>query len=159
MHRHTQLFENPGITWLRGVDGKVERHLRFRPYAIADSVVFSTLCAAFGDTRAEQNRSQGRSAQLNDTMSEQTAIEQATRRLTAALDALDAAVERRVETDRGAAALGEQVHALAADRSRLAADLDTQVARAKHLEAANRDIARRIDAAMENIRLVLESND
>jgi hypothetical protein len=92
-------------------------------------------------------------------MSEQTAIEQATRRLTAALDALDAAVERRVEADRGAAALGEQVHALATDRSKLAADLDAQVARNRSLEAANRDIARRIDAAMENIRLVLESDD
>ena len=92
-------------------------------------------------------------------MSEQTAIEQATRRLTAALDALDAAVERRVEADRGTAALGEQVHALATDRSKLAADLDAQVARSRSLEAANRDIARRIDAAMENIRLVLESDD
>jgi hypothetical protein len=92
-------------------------------------------------------------------MNEQTAIEQATRRLTQALDALDAAVEHRVEGDKSAAALGQQVHVLAADRSKLAADLDTQVARSKSLEAANRDIARRIDAAMENVRLVLESND
>jgi hypothetical protein len=92
-------------------------------------------------------------------MSEQTAIEQATRRLTAALDALDAAVDRRIERDRETAALGEQVHLLAADRSRLAADLDAQLSRGRSLETANRDIARRIDAAMENIRLVLESND
>jgi hypothetical protein len=96
---------------------------------------------------------------LNETMTEQAAIEQATRRLTAALDALDAAVERRVESDRGATALGEQVHSLAADRSKLAADLDAQVARSRSLETANRDIARRIDAAMENIRLVLESSN
>jgi hypothetical protein len=92
-------------------------------------------------------------------MTEQTAIEQATKRLMDALDALDAAVERRIESDRERAALGEQVHALAADRSRLAADLDGQVARSRKLEAANRDIGRRIDAAMENVRLVLESND
>ena len=46
-----------------------------------------------------------------------------------------------------------------ADRSRLAADLDTVLARSRGLETANRDIARRIDAAMENVRLVLESND
>ena len=96
---------------------------------------------------------------MNETMTEQTAIEQATRRLTTALDALDAAVERRVESDRGAAALGEQVHSLAADRSKLAADLDAQVARSRSLETANRDIARRIDAAMENIRHVLESSN
>jgi hypothetical protein len=92
-------------------------------------------------------------------MNEQTAIEQATRRLTQALDALDAAVERRTEADKGAVALGQQVHALAADRSKLAADLDTAVARSRSLESLNRDIARRIDAAMENVRLVLESND
>ena len=92
-------------------------------------------------------------------MTEQTAIEQATRRLTEALDALDAAVERRIEGDHERATLGEQVHALAADRSKLAADLDGQLARSRQLEASNRDIARRIDAAMENVRLVLESND
>jgi len=92
-------------------------------------------------------------------MNEQTAIEQATRRLTQALDALDAAVERRTEVDKGAVALGQQVHALAADRSKLAADLDTAVARSRSLETLNRDIARRIDAAMENVRHVLESND
>jgi len=92
-------------------------------------------------------------------MTEQTAIEQATRRLTQALDALDAAVERRVEGDKGAIALGQQVHVLAADRSKLAADLDAAVARSRSLESQNRDIGRRIDAAMENIRLVLESND
>ena len=92
-------------------------------------------------------------------MTEQSAIEQATRRLTEALDALDLAIERRIESDRERASLGEQVHALATDRSKLAADLDGQLARARKLEAANRDIARRIDAAMENVRLVLESND
>ncbi len=92
-------------------------------------------------------------------MTEQTAIEQATRRLTEALDALDAAVDRRLDSDRERSALGEQVHVLAADRSKLAADLDGQLARSRQLEASNRDIARRIDAAMENVRLVLESSD
>jgi hypothetical protein len=98
-------------------------------------------------------------APIDRTMTEQTAIEQATRRLSEALDALDSAVERRIDSDRQRATLGEQVHALAADRSRLAADLDGQLARSRQLEASNRDIARRIDAAMENVRLVLESND
>src|ERR1044071_4469535 len=96
---------------------------------------------------------------IEQAMTEHTAIEQATRRLTEALDALDLAIERRIDSDRERAALGEQVHALAADRSRLAADLDGQVARSRTLEAANHDIARRLDAAMENVRLVLESND
>jgi hypothetical protein len=92
-------------------------------------------------------------------MTDQSAIEQATRRLTRALDALDAAVESRLETDRGHAALAAQVHTLDADRSRLAAALDGEIGKARRLEATNRDIARRLDAAMENIRAVLESGE
>ena len=90
-------------------------------------------------------------------MTDSSAVEQVTRRLTHALDLLDAAVERRVETDRGRAVLAEQVHTLDADRSKLAADLDSQLAKVRGLEAANRDVAQRLDAAMENIRTVLES--
>jgi len=92
-------------------------------------------------------------------MSTPTAVEQAARRLSAALDTLDAAVDRRLETDRSRAILTEQLHALDVDRARLAADLDVQVARVRSLEAANRDVAGRLDAAMENIRHVLESQD
>jgi uncharacterized protein DUF4164 len=92
-------------------------------------------------------------------MTDQAAIEQAARRLTQALSALDAAVERRLETDRGRLALSEQVHALDADRSKLASDLDGQVAKVRRLETVNRDIARRLDAAMDNVRQVLDSQD
>jgi len=92
-------------------------------------------------------------------MSDPSAVEQVTRRLAQALDMLDAAVERRIEIDRSRAVLTEQVHALDADRSKLAADLDAQLAKVHGLEAANRDVARRLDAAMENIRAVLESQD
>jgi len=90
-------------------------------------------------------------------MTDSSTVEQVTRRLTYALDLLDAAVERRVETDRGRAVLAEQVHTLDADRSKLAADLDSQLAKVRGLEAANRDVAQRLDAAMENIRSVLGS--
>lgn len=92
-------------------------------------------------------------------MSDPTAVEQVTRRLAQALDTLEGAVERRIEIDRSRAVLTEQVHALDADRSRLAADLDAQLAKVRGLEAANRDVAGRLDAAMENIRHVLESQD
>lgn len=90
-------------------------------------------------------------------MSDPAAIEQAVRRLSQALDLLDAAVERRNEIDRGRAILAEQVHALDADRAKLAADLDAQVAKARSLESANREVSRRLDAAMDNIRQVLEA--
>ena len=92
-------------------------------------------------------------------MSDSSAVEQATRRLAQALDMLDAAVDRRIEIDRSRAILTEQVHALDADRSKLAADLDAQLAKVRGLEAANREVARRLDAAMENIRSVLETQD
>ena len=92
-------------------------------------------------------------------MTDQTTIDSATRRFTQALDMLDAAVERRIEIDRSRTLLVEQVQALDADRAKLAADLDTQTAKARRLETANRDIARRLDAAMENIRNVIESQN
>jgi hypothetical protein len=92
-------------------------------------------------------------------MTDQATIEQATRRLTQALNALDAAIERRLETDHSRLGLSEQVHALDADRSRLAADLDGQVAKFRRLETANRDIARRLQAAMDNVRQVLDAQD
>jgi len=85
-------------------------------------------------------------------------IEAATRRLTQALDALEAAVERRREADGSESALAAHVQALGDDRSRLAADLDAASARAKRLEAANRDVARRLDATMQSIRSVIEGN-
>ena len=84
------------------------------------------------------------------------AIDAATRRLALALDALEAAVERRREADRGADGLAAQLHALGADRSRLASDLDAAAARARGLETTNREVARRLDAAIGTIRSVLE---
>jgi hypothetical protein len=88
-------------------------------------------------------------------MADASAIEVATKRLSAALDALEAALESR--RDGGENALAAQVHALGTDRSKLASDLDAATARARRLEAANREIAQRLDGAMENIRSVLEA--
>src|SRR5207248_2955673 len=61
-------------------------------------------------------------------MTEASAIDAASKRLALALDALAAAVERRHEADRGEQTLDDQLHALGADRSRLAADLDARIA-------------------------------
>jgi hypothetical protein len=92
-------------------------------------------------------------------MSDTDSVETASRRLALALDALDAAVERRRDADRGDAALATQVEALGADRSRLAAELDLAAARARALESANREVARRLDAAIDTIRDVLATDD
>jgi len=92
-------------------------------------------------------------------MSDTDPIETATRRLSLALDALEAAAERRSEADRGEAALADQVHALGSDRARLASELDEATARARALETANRDVGQRIDQAIETIRGVLNSQE
>ena len=91
-------------------------------------------------------------------MTEPNTIDAASRRLALALDALAAAVERRREADRGADAINDQLHALGSDRARLAADLDTAAARARTLETTNREVAQRLDAAIDTIRSVLAAN-
>jgi hypothetical protein len=92
-------------------------------------------------------------------MTESSAIDAATKRLALALDALEAALERRREADRGDETLAAQLQALGTDRSRLAADLDAQAARARQLETTSREIARRLDVAIDTIRTVVEAND
>jgi hypothetical protein len=90
-------------------------------------------------------------------MSDQSMIDAATRRLALALDALDASLDRRLEADRSGAALSNQFQALGTDRSRLASELDAETARSRRLESANRDIARRLDSAIENVRAVIDA--
>jgi K+-sensing histidine kinase KdpD len=92
-------------------------------------------------------------------MTEPGAIDAATRRLAIALDALEAAVERRREADRRADGLTAQLHAVATDRSRLACDLDLAAARARALGSVNREVAERLDAAIDTIRSVLAASD
>ena len=88
-------------------------------------------------------------------MSETDSVETASRRLALALDALEAAAERRDETDRNAQVLAMQIQALDNDRARLASELDQAAARSRGLEAANRDVAQRIAQAIETINGVL----
>jgi hypothetical protein len=90
---------------------------------------------------------------------EPSAVDAAVRRLALALDALDAAVERRREADRNEDGLAQQLHALGIDRTRLAEALDRETARIRKLEETNRDVARRIDAAMATIQSVLDQNE
>jgi chromosome segregation ATPase len=91
-------------------------------------------------------------------MTDSAAIDAANKRLALALDALAAAVERRGEADEGAASLATQLHAIGADRARLASELDAATARAQALERASRDVAQRIDAVLGTIRSLLASS-
>jgi hypothetical protein len=91
-------------------------------------------------------------------MTDQSAVDAAVKRLALALDALDAAVERRRESDRSEEGLAAQVHALGIDRTQLASALDGETARSRRLETTNREIAQRLDAAIASIQSVLEAN-
>jgi Domain of unknown function (DUF4164) len=91
-------------------------------------------------------------------VSDTQAVEQAVRRLSDALDALDAAMELRLEADRHRDVLAEEVHDFSMDRSRLAAELDSVQAHSRVLETNNREAARRLDEAMDVIRDIIETH-
>jgi hypothetical protein len=86
-------------------------------------------------------------------------IDVATRRLMAALEALESAVERRREADRDENELAIRIQALGADRSRLADELDGSLVKSRRLERTNREIAERLDAAIGTIRAVLDDGE
>jgi hypothetical protein len=86
-------------------------------------------------------------------------IDVATRRLMAALDALERAVERRRDADRDEDELAARIQALGADRARLADELDGSLVKSRRLERSNREIAERLDAAIGTIRDVLDAGE
>jgi hypothetical protein len=92
-------------------------------------------------------------------MSEAGAVDGATKRLALALDGLEAALDRRRESDRSEETLAAQIQALGLDRSRLASDLDGQAARSRRLEGTSREVARRLDTAIQSIRSLLAGHE
>lgn len=88
-----------------------------------------------------------------------SAIGEALRRIEAAVGEIETAVETRMEDARTAAGMEGEMHRLVADRSRLAQSLDAAEAKSARVEEANRDVSRRLVAAMETIRDVLEKNN
>jgi chromosome segregation ATPase len=100
-----------------------------------------------------------RSSNASDAAQAAADIDAATRRLMAALDALEAAVERRREADRDEDELAARMQALGADRSRLADELDGSLVKTRKMERTNREIAGRLDAAIGTIRAVLGAGE
>jgi hypothetical protein len=92
-------------------------------------------------------------------MSEQSEIDSAVKRLAMALDALDAAADRRQDADRSEEGLAKQLQSLGLDRTRLAETLDGETARSRKLEAVNREIAERLDTAIASIQSVLDGQE
>jgi predicted nucleic acid-binding Zn-ribbon protein len=86
-----------------------------------------------------------------------TSVDAASRRLCLALDALDAAVEERHRTDSAVSALQVEIELLTTDRARLADELDQARERLARLERVNLEVSRRLDAVLESIHRVIES--
>ncbi|HEX3495007.1 MAG TPA: DUF4164 family protein [Methylocella sp.] len=82
-------------------------------------------------------------------------LDAALKRLAAALDRLDAAGERRAKADALRTNLEDELAVMQDDRSRLAVELDSAIARAKSLELANDEVARRLNHAIAGIQAVL----
>ena len=82
-------------------------------------------------------------------------VDTALKRLSAALDQLEAAQSRREKADLVRSDLTEELAIMQDDRSRLAVELDLALARAKSLETANREAAERLGSASAVIRAVL----
>ncbi|MFC6488571.1 DUF4164 domain-containing protein [Nitratireductor sp. GCM10026969] len=89
-------------------------------------------------------------------MSGDTTLKDAIGRLGKAVEALEAAAEDRLEKERDFAEAEAEVQRMGADRARLAQEIDKSEARAERLAEVNREVSRRLVAAMETIRAVLD---
>jgi hypothetical protein len=77
-------------------------------------------------------------------------------RLAKAIETLEEAVAIRLEHEQDFTETEAEVQRMNADRARLAQELDKSEARAERLEDANKEVSRRLVAAMETIRAVLD---
>ena len=76
--------------------------------------------------------------------------------LSEALDALESAVDASAEEGARHASGRGEVQQLNADRAALATELDAAEARVQRLTESNQEVSRRLVAAMESIRRVIE---
>src|SRR5579862_8725098 len=115
-----------------------------------------------GDRRpaAERGTCAGlRERVLRETgMAGTSTIEHALQRLNSAVALLEGAIDARFEREQQAVGIEAEMQRLGTDRSRLAQSLDAAEARSARLEEANREVSRRLVAAMESVREVLARN-
>ena len=78
------------------------------------------------------------------------------KRLRAAIDQLESAVERRTRLDASRADAAEEFALMQDDRARLATELDAALDRCKALETANDEAEKRIASATATIEAVLK---
>lgn len=88
-------------------------------------------------------------------MTDETALARALRRLDQAFVSVERATARLRAAEESREARDNELALLADDRTRLAEELDALTSRAAQLDSVNRDVAKRLDAAMETIRNIL----
>jgi predicted nucleic acid-binding Zn-ribbon protein len=86
-------------------------------------------------------------------------LDDAVKRLEAALGLLEAAATRRLEAERRRGDLETELQIMQDDRARLAIELDGTMARLHRVEAAASDVGRRVERAVGAIRDVLGRAD
>lgn len=89
-------------------------------------------------------------------MSGETTLKEVIGRLGRSVDALEDAVDSRLEKEQDFTEAEAEVQRMNADRARLAQELDKSESRADRLAEANKEVSRRLVAAMETIRAVLD---
>jgi len=89
-------------------------------------------------------------------MTGEATLKEVIARLGRAMDALEHAVNARLENEQDYSEAEAEVQRMNADRSRLAQELDNSEARGERLEEANKEVSRRLVTAMETIRAVLD---
>ena len=77
-------------------------------------------------------------------------------RLNKALDALDGSIDASLEIRKQTNTSSQEVQQMAGDRTKLARQLDECEERAQRLSKTNKEVSRRLVAAMETIRSVLD---
>ncbi len=88
-------------------------------------------------------------------MSIPMALEASLKRLSAALDHLDAASDRRARADAARGDLDDELTIMQDDRSRLGIELNSALARISSLDLAYREAERRLERAGATIRAAL----
>ena len=91
-------------------------------------------------------------------MAGRSPLDDALEQLETAIGRVENAIDHRLEHAGRVADLESELHRLSTDRSRLAQSLDSSEARSGRIEEANREVSRRLVAAMESIRDILDRN-
>lgn len=89
-------------------------------------------------------------------MTGEATLKEVIHRLGKAIETLEDAAAARLEREQDYGEAEAEVQRMNADRARLAHELDSSEARADRLEEANKEVSRRLVAAMETIRAVLD---